>query len=55
MYNSAVGEFTMTAGDEASTLLQGSINFMARVFPLLAEDKAFASRCMWKEQADFDN
>jgi hypothetical protein len=49
MYNSATGIQNMTAGDDDTTLLQGAINFIARVFPLLAEDKAFASRCMWKE------
>ena len=53
MYDTAVGVQSMAAGDDATQLLQGAINFMARVFPLLAEDKAFASRSMWKEMPDF--
>lgn len=55
MYNSAVGTLNMTPGDDASQQLQGAINFMARVFPLLSEDKSFSVACMWREQPDFDN
>ena len=45
----------MVAGDTKSVTLQGAVNFMARVFPLLSEDKVFASRCMWREQEIFNN
>jgi len=55
MYDCALEPGNMTAGDAKSTTLQGAVNFMARVFPLLSEDKAFASKCMWREQAAFNN
>ena len=55
MYNCAIGANNMIQGDDQTQMLQGAINFMGRVFPLLSEDKAFTSRCMWKEQPDFGN
>ena len=55
MYDCSIEPGDMTAGDTKSTTLQGAVNFMARVFPLLSEDKAFASRCMWREQPAFNN
>ena len=36
-------------------MLQGSINLIARVVPLIFEDKEFFMRAMWHEQAFFNN
>ena len=45
----------MSLNDTKSQVLQGAINFMARVFPLLSEDKIFSAKCMWREQGSFQN
>lgn len=36
-------------------MLQGAINLIARVIPLIFEDKEFFMRAMWHEQAFFSN
>ena len=36
-------------------MLQGAINLIARVIPLIFEDKEFFMRAMWHEQAFFNN
>jgi len=53
MFDTANGAGNMTAGTDEFTKLQGAVNFMSRVFPLLSEDKKFAGKCMWTAQAQF--
>ena len=36
-------------------MLQGAVNLIARVVPLIFEDKEFFMRSMWHEQAFFNN
>ena len=35
--------------------LKGCINLLIRTFPILFEDKELLLRCMWREQALFNN
>lgn len=46
---------TIDKGTEESRTLQGAINLIARVIPLIFEDKEFFMRSMWHEQAFFQN
>lgn len=45
----------IASGTEEYRVLQGSINLIARVVPLIFEDKEFFMRSMWHEQAFFSN
>ena len=45
----------MVKGTQEYQVLQGAINLIARVVPLIFEDKEFFMRSMWHEQAFFNN
>jgi hypothetical protein len=45
----------LTPGRDETKVLQGAINLIARVIPLIFEDKEFFMRSMWHEQSFFNN
>lgn len=45
----------LTPGRDESKVLQGAINIIVRVVPLIFEDKEFFMRSMWHEQSFFNN
>ena len=49
MHDSAKNQKIMTKGSEQYRTLQGAINLIARVIPLIFEDKEFFMRSMWHE------
>jgi len=55
MHDSSQQIKTMVKGTEEYKVLQGSVNLIARVVPLIFEDKEFFMRSMWHEQAFFNN
>jgi len=55
MHDSATQMATIVKGTDESRTLQGAINLIARVIPLIFEDKEFFMRSMWHEQAFFQN
>ena len=55
MNDSALQLKTLEKGTDNYMVLQGSINLIARVVPLIFEEKEFFMRSMWHEQAFFNN
>jgi hypothetical protein len=55
MHDTATQMQTINSARDEVKILQGSINLIARVIPLIFEDKEFFMRSMWHEQAFFNN
>jgi High-temperature-induced dauer-formation protein len=54
MHDTATHHKTITEDGQRKTL-RGCINLLIRTFPILFEDKDLLLRCMWREQALFNN
>jgi len=54
MHDIAVNYKVITEETHQKTL-KGCLNLLIRIFPLLYEDKELLMRCMWREQAFFQN
>lgn len=55
MNDVAISTLTVQESGDQSKVLRGAINLIARVVPLIFEDKEFFMRSMWHEQAFFNN
>ena len=55
MHDTATQMQTINSARDEVKILQGAINLIARVIPLIFEDKEFFMRSMWHEQAFFNN
>ena len=55
MHDSAINIATLQNSTAEYAMLQGSCNLIARVLPLIFEEKEFFMRSMWHEQAFFNN
>ena len=55
MHDTAYNVACVEKGSEDYKVLCGSVNLIARVVPLIFEDKEFFMRSMWHEQAFFGN
>ena len=55
MHDSAKNLKVVTKGTDEYRVLQGAVNLIARVIPLIFEDKEFLMRSMWHEQGIFGN
>ena len=55
MHDAALQVEAITKGSDTMKILQGAVNLIARVVPLIFEEKEFFMRSMWHEQAFFNN
>lgn len=55
MHDSAKSIHVMSKGSEEYRILQGSVNLIARVVPLIFENKEFFMLSMWEQQSFFGN
>ena len=55
MHETATQYVTINPNRDEIKVLRGAINLIARVIPLIFEDKEFFMRSMWHEQSFFNN
>ena len=55
MYDTATQMPVINNNRDEVKVLKGAINLIARIIPLIFEDKEFFMRAMWHEQAFFNN
>ena len=55
MHDTATQMATINSNRDEYKILRGSINLIARIIPLIFEDKEFFMRSMWHEQSFFNN